>query len=221
MSGDIIYLNVGGMKYCTSKNTLTKYPLSMLGAMFSQNISSSIDRDGCYFIDRNGKVFEYILQFLRSDQLILPDDFKDYNLLKCEAEFYQILPLLDSLIHYNRIICVAFVDSYAVNAAGIKIVLCQRVNNHLFEKKHQVSHTEHHKKDDEHKKIATKKIIKKLLGETWTSVGNEEEIFTDDDFHTFLVATGFSQATMTILQENKCGFYNEKNRIKILCYKKQ
>lgn len=66
----------------------------MLGAMFSGNLPSSVDKDGCYFIDRDGEIFRYILQFLRSDELSLPKDFKEFNLLKREIDFYQIEPLI-------------------------------------------------------------------------------------------------------------------------------
>ena len=42
MSNDeIVRLNVGGTKYLTAKSTLRKYPQSMLGAMFTENVSLS------------------------------------------------------------------------------------------------------------------------------------------------------------------------------------
>jgi len=97
MSSEIICLNVGGVKYTTSKHTLTKYPESMLGAMFSNNMPSQVDKNGCYFIDRDGEVFRNILQFLRSGELVKLDNLKEVSLLKCEAEFFQIVPLLDCL----------------------------------------------------------------------------------------------------------------------------
>ena len=87
---DIIHLNVGGTKYTTTKSTLRRFPKSMLGAMFTGNLPVTTDKDGYYFIDRCGYIFEYILQFLRSGKLILPDHFSDVELLQCEADFYQI-----------------------------------------------------------------------------------------------------------------------------------
>jgi len=66
----------------------------MLGAMFAGNLPSAVDKDGCYFIDRDGEIFRYILQFLRSDELSLPKDFKEFSLLKHEIDFYQIEPLI-------------------------------------------------------------------------------------------------------------------------------
>ena len=42
----IVDLNVGGMRFTTSLDTLKKYPESMLGAMFSGRIPSSTDTKG-------------------------------------------------------------------------------------------------------------------------------------------------------------------------------
>lgn len=99
MSGsEIIHLNVGGAVYTTTRSTLCKYPDSMLGAMFRGDIPSRLDLNGHYFIDRDGEIFKYILNFLRSSKLSLPNDFKDYDLLLSEADFYQISPLIELVI---------------------------------------------------------------------------------------------------------------------------
>lgn len=45
-NSEIVQLNVGGTKYITTKTTLRKYPHSMLGAMFMENIPLSTDKDG-------------------------------------------------------------------------------------------------------------------------------------------------------------------------------
>ncbi|XP_064603398.1 BTB/POZ domain-containing protein KCTD15-like [Liolophura sinensis] len=94
MAQDIIHLNVGGCIYMTTKLTLTRYPDSMIGAMFSGAFPTSKDSNGNYFIDRDGSIFRYVLNFLRSSRLSLPADFKDLDLLLTEADFYQIQPLL-------------------------------------------------------------------------------------------------------------------------------
>ena len=61
----VITLNVGGTQYTTTLSTLTKYPDSMLGAMFSGRHDLPQQEDGSYFIDRDGEVFKYILMYLR------------------------------------------------------------------------------------------------------------------------------------------------------------
>ena len=99
---EIVRLNVGGTKYITAKSTLQKYPQSMLGAMFRENIPLSTDEDGYYFIDRCGHIFQYILQFLRCGKLVLPKHFNELELLQTEADFYQIEDLISAVEHRKR-----------------------------------------------------------------------------------------------------------------------
>ncbi|XP_062614225.1 BTB/POZ domain-containing protein KCTD6-like [Saccostrea cucullata] len=94
---EIIRLNVGGHIYTTTRSTLVRYPDSMLGAMFKGDIPSKVDQDGNFFIDRDGQMFRYILNFCRSGKLCLPQQFSDYDLLENEADFYQIEPLITSI----------------------------------------------------------------------------------------------------------------------------
>jgi len=63
MSSEVVTLNVGGIKYSTTRETLCKYPESMLGTVFSENKPYEMDKDGCYFIDRDGEIFRYVLQY--------------------------------------------------------------------------------------------------------------------------------------------------------------
>ena len=94
---NIIYLNVGGKEYTTTLDTLTKFPGSMLGSMFSGNLPSNRDDKGRYFIDANGEMFKYILDYLRRNVLTLPYEFKDYKSLIAEVEFFQVQPMLDEI----------------------------------------------------------------------------------------------------------------------------
>lgn len=95
--GGPITLNVGGKFYSTTLETLTRFPDSMLGAMFRGPQPALTDRCGNYFIDRDGKTFRYILNFLRFGQLDLPEGYAELSLLRTEADFYQIRPLLEEL----------------------------------------------------------------------------------------------------------------------------
>ncbi|XP_016130070.1 BTB/POZ domain-containing protein KCTD6-like isoform X1 [Sinocyclocheilus grahami] len=94
---DTVTLNVGGQLYTTSLSTLQRYPDSMLGAMFRGDFPTTRDTQGNYFIDRDGPLFRYILNFLRTSKLTLPCDFKETELLRKEADFYQIEPLIQCL----------------------------------------------------------------------------------------------------------------------------
>ena len=85
-----VTLNVGGQHFTTSLQTLTKDPDSMLHAMFSGRFDTKPAEDGSYFIDRDGTHFRYILNYLRTGRLLLPDDELVREELLDEAEFYQI-----------------------------------------------------------------------------------------------------------------------------------
>jgi len=97
MSQTVVVLNVGGILYTTTTSTLTKFPESMLGSMICHGLPTTRDSEGHLFIDRDGVMFRHILNFLRSSQLCLPSDFKDFDLLSAEADFYQITPLINAL----------------------------------------------------------------------------------------------------------------------------
>eukprot|EP01084_Bolivina_argentea_P004619 8786_1 len=99
-----ITLNVGGTKYCTTLSTLCKDENSMLAKMFGGTFSTKPSKDGSYFIDRNGKYFEYILDFLRDGILIIPDSAdRKYiiNKLLMESNFYNFNALDTTLIAYK------------------------------------------------------------------------------------------------------------------------
>ena len=61
----------------------------MLQAMFSGRFDTKPGEDGSYFIDRDGTHFRYILNYLRTGQLIVPKDEIIREELLAEAEFYQ------------------------------------------------------------------------------------------------------------------------------------
>lgn len=86
-----IELNVGGKYYSTSVFTLTRVKDSLLGRIFGGK-QNTLDKDanGKYFIDRDGDLFRYILDYLRSLKLHLPEDFKEVERLKIEAEYYEL-----------------------------------------------------------------------------------------------------------------------------------
>jgi hypothetical protein len=96
----VISLNVGGIIYTASLATLTRYSKSMLAAMFSGRMSLETDTNGNYFIDRDGKLFRHVLNFLRSGQLHLPKGFTELEQLKQEVDFYQ---LKDMTAHLNKV----------------------------------------------------------------------------------------------------------------------
>jgi hypothetical protein len=84
----IIRLSVGGTKYQTSLATLLSEPNSMISAMFSGRHQIDKDDKGYYFIDRDGGLFNYILNYLRNKEIMLPGDEYLINALFKEAEYF-------------------------------------------------------------------------------------------------------------------------------------
>ncbi|MBN3320025.1 KCD12 protein, partial [Atractosteus spatula] len=89
---EIVELNVGGQVYVTRHTTLIAVPDSLLWNMFSQRTPKELARDskGRYFLDRDGFLFRYILDYLRDLNLVLPDYFPEKCRLQREAEFFQL-----------------------------------------------------------------------------------------------------------------------------------
>ncbi|XP_077053510.1 BTB/POZ domain-containing protein KCTD16b [Siphateles boraxobius] len=98
---DVIELNVGGQVYYTRHVTLISNPGSLLGKIFSpkNNPSNDLARDtkGRYFIDRDGFLFRYVLDYLRDKQVVLPDHFPEKGRLRKEAEYFQLPDLVKLL----------------------------------------------------------------------------------------------------------------------------
>ena len=76
-SNSIIKLDVGGQLFQTTISTLSKYPGSMLSAMFSHTDAglSPMPRTeaGHFFLDVNPKFFEIVLEWLRLGEIITDD----------------------------------------------------------------------------------------------------------------------------------------------------
>lgn len=85
----IIQLNVGGYIYKTEAETLKRCP-------FIDSLLNTVEKDcdtNSLFVDRNGRLFEYILNYLLHGKFNPPTDLPELSCLKDEAEFYG----LDSL----------------------------------------------------------------------------------------------------------------------------
>ena len=110
-SEDVVELNVGGVLYTTSAKTLTHDADSLLAAMFSRvklvdgaGTTSTpppplpVQHNGRAFIDRDGVLFRYILDYLRNDgRLLLPEGFQERRRLLQEAEYFRLEGLARTL----------------------------------------------------------------------------------------------------------------------------
>ncbi|KAL8207463.1 UNVERIFIED_CONTAM: BTB/POZ domain-containing protein kctd8 [Gekko kuhli] len=94
---EVVELNVGGQVYVTKHSTLLSVPDSTLAHMFAPRRSGprELPRDSRarFFIDRDGFLFRYVLDYLRDQQLALPEHFPEKERLLREAEFFQLADL--------------------------------------------------------------------------------------------------------------------------------
>ncbi|XP_066515302.1 BTB/POZ domain-containing protein KCTD12.2 [Hoplias malabaricus] len=92
---ELVELNVGGQVYVTRRSTLLSVPDSLLGRMFGQQEPAELSTDskGRFFLDRDGFLFRYILDYLRDGKLVLPDYFRERAGLRREAEFFELREL--------------------------------------------------------------------------------------------------------------------------------
>lgn len=88
-----VRLNVGGSLHYTTMGTLTKED-NMLRAMFSGRMVVLSDKEGWVLIDRCGKHFSKILNYLRDGSIQLPDNRCEIAELLAEAKYYLIQGLV-------------------------------------------------------------------------------------------------------------------------------
>ncbi|XP_011505587.1 PREDICTED: BTB/POZ domain-containing protein KCTD12 [Ceratosolen solmsi marchali] len=87
---NVIELNVGGVFYTTNLSTLTREADSNLANIFKEKSCLERDAKGKYFLDRDGVLFRYVLDFLRNQALVLPEGFRERERLRLEANFYGL-----------------------------------------------------------------------------------------------------------------------------------
>ncbi|XP_069746645.1 BTB/POZ domain-containing protein KCTD12-like [Narcine bancroftii] len=95
----VVELNVGGQVYVTRHRTLVAVPDSLLWDMFSRRNPEELPKDskGRFFLDRDGFLFRYILDYMRDLKLVLPDHFPEGCRLQREAEYFQLRELVAQL----------------------------------------------------------------------------------------------------------------------------
>lgn len=90
-SSSIIKLNIGGKLYTTTKGTLLKYDqdsTSFFSLLLSDKFHSITDENG-YFIDRDGNLFEPILNYLRNG-IFNPSPLLNIDDVIQESIFYGV-----------------------------------------------------------------------------------------------------------------------------------
>ncbi|KRZ17287.1 BTB/POZ domain-containing adapter for CUL3-mediated RhoA degradation protein 3 [Trichinella zimbabwensis] len=115
-----VKLNVGGCLYYTTIGTLTKEE-SMLRLMFSGKVDVLTDEDGWILIDRSGKYFDDVLNFLRDGKVALPACKIYVQQLLIEASHYS----LNGLMRF----CQSWLDSLHLSEEVVKTCRISLVNS--------------------------------------------------------------------------------------------
>lgn len=101
-SSGTITLNVGGFLYTAHRTTLAKQQGSFLEEVANgKKAVQHTDSMGNPFIDRDGPVFRHVLNYLRTGELQLPDDFREAGLLRREADFYRLTELVEAVVEWE------------------------------------------------------------------------------------------------------------------------
>ncbi|XP_076457471.1 BTB/POZ domain-containing protein KCTD4-like [Babylonia areolata] len=102
---EVLRLNVGGSFYTTTRSTFLRHPASLLARIATGHVHVPRDDRNFLVIDRDGNVFRHILNYLRTDRLLLPDGFREVALLREEALYYELPGLvadLDGMLENRR-----------------------------------------------------------------------------------------------------------------------
>ncbi|KAK2962220.1 putative polyA polymerase [Blattamonas nauphoetae] len=94
-----IELNVGGVIFCTQLKTLRRFESSMLFRMFSGSHLLPRDKQGRIFIDRNPRMFELLLEYMRTGHLPLSfRNSSDEKSFQTELDYFALSP---QTVHFN------------------------------------------------------------------------------------------------------------------------
>ncbi|KAM3958951.1 LOW QUALITY PROTEIN: BTB/POZ domain-containing protein Ktl [Aphomia sociella] len=89
---EVLELNVGGVHYATTRDTLLREPDSLPAAAL-RDPDHPRDARGRIFFDRDGVLFRYVLDYLRDGGLVLPECFREHKRLAREAKHYRLVGL--------------------------------------------------------------------------------------------------------------------------------
>lgn len=135
----VIELNVGGVYYTVSSETLARDSDSNLAKLVASD-SLAKDAKGRLFVDRDGVLFRYVLDYLRNQKLVLPENFREKDRLHQEAIFYNLPSLAEAIANRKKssgYITIGYRGSFAFGRDGLadvkfrkitRILVCGRVN---------------------------------------------------------------------------------------------
>jgi len=99
-----IILNVGGRLFTTSLSTLRSINGTFFEKMFRKGANTTISANGTYFIDRDPSTFGYILDYLRSgDLLVESGDVNVRMQVLDDAEYFKLPNALQDYLRWSSV----------------------------------------------------------------------------------------------------------------------
>ncbi|GAA50947.1 BTB/POZ domain-containing adapter for CUL3-mediated RhoA degradation protein [Clonorchis sinensis] len=123
-----VKLNVGGTLFYTTIGTLLRGN-TMLNAMFSGRMEVKTDDEGWVLIDRSGKHFGTILNYMRDGSVPLPETRREMEELLAEARYFCVDGLRQAC---EDALARMVVDEDIQNRATIVIVKCPNAAKSLL-----------------------------------------------------------------------------------------
>jgi len=100
--GEQIILNVGGKLFTTSLSTLRSVSGTFFEKMFRKGANTTASADGKYFIDRDPSTFGYVLDYLRSGDLLIKSEDKNMRMqVLADAEYFQLPEELKNYLRWS------------------------------------------------------------------------------------------------------------------------
>lgn len=189
----VVELNVGGVFYTTALSTLTKESNSLLAGLFSGRLPAPPrDAKGKYFLDRDGVLFRYILDFLRNESLVLPDSFREKERLIQEATYFGLPAMAESVLSYHEgtaakdrqagFITVGYRGSFAFGRDGLADVKFRKLSRILV--------------------CGRVTLCRDVFGETLNESRDPDHGLTDRYTSRFFLKHSFIEQAFDMLQEN-------------------
>ncbi|XP_039452734.1 BTB/POZ domain-containing protein KCTD8-like [Culex pipiens pallens] len=180
----VVELNVGGSPYATSLETLRSEEGSWLSEVFGGSPDDAArDSQGRFFIDRDGELFRYVLEYLREPaKFKMPVDFPQRVRLRKEAEFFRLGGLVEQTTKDPGTISIGYRGSFQFGRDGLADVKFRKITRLLV-----------------HGRVAT---CREVFGDTLNESRDPDHGGPDRYTARFFLKHVFIEQAFDMLQEN-------------------
>ncbi|XP_055616017.1 BTB/POZ domain-containing protein KCTD16 [Toxorhynchites rutilus septentrionalis] len=180
----VVELNVGGVHYATSLDTLKSEDGSLLQELFrGTTLDVPRDSQGRFFIDRDGSLFRFVLDYLREpSKFKMPTEFRERELLRKEAEYFRLNGLVEAATKAPGCIIIGYRGSFQFGRDGLADVKFRKITRLLV-----------------HGRVA---ICREVFGDTLNESRDPDHGGPDRYTARFFLKHVFIEQAFDMLQEN-------------------